>query len=107
MYMLCFLVPKSHRDTVKNAIFAVGAGRIGNYDQCAWQTLGEGQFMPQKGSNAFIGEIDRLEKVVEYKVEVACNKETIRPAVLALKEAHPYEEPAYHVISSCHEEFAA
>ena len=43
MYKLSFFVPPSHVDVVKNAVFAAGGGRIGNYDHCAWQTLGQGQ----------------------------------------------------------------
>jgi len=100
MYILYFLVPETHLDVVKNAIFAVGAGSIGNYSHCAWQTLGEGQFMPLPGSNAFIGAIDKLEKVSEYKVEIICTKEQIKDAVTALKQAHPYETPSYQVIRS-------
>lgn len=96
--MLCFLVPATHLEMVKNAIFATGAGTIGAYSQCAWQTLGTGQFMPLTGSNSFIGEIDILERVPEYKVEIACEPEQIQAAVTALKQAHPYETPAYHVL---------
>lgn len=98
MYMLCFLVPETHLEMVKNAIFATGAGTIGSYAQCAWQTLGEGQFMPLMGSHAFIGELDILERVPEYKVEIACETEQLQAAVAALKQAHPYETPAYHVL---------
>ncbi len=98
MYMLYFYVPEAHLDLVKNAIFAAGAGSIGNYKHCAWQTLGEGQFMPLSGSNAFIGEIDVLQAEPEYKVEIVCSKELIQAAVAALKRSHPYETPAYQVV---------
>ncbi|HVT62136.1 MAG TPA: NGG1p interacting factor NIF3 [Legionellaceae bacterium] len=98
MYLLHFLVPETHVEIVKNAIFATGAGQIGHYSHCSWQSLGEGQFMPLPGSNAFIGEINRLETVPEYKVEVMCSEDNIRLAVAALKQAHPYETPAYSVI---------
>jgi len=98
MYLLFFLVPESHLEVTKKAIFAVGAGSIGHYSHCAWQTLGEGQFMPLAGSNAFIGEIGKLERVSEYKVEIICTNDQIKDAVAALKEAHPYETPSYHVI---------
>ena len=97
-YMLYFLVPETHLDAVKDAIFAVGAGSIGNYQHCAWQTLGEGQFMPLPGSHAFIGEINKLEKVPEYKVEIVCTEEQMREAVSALKRAHPYESPSYQIL---------
>src|SRR3989338_1909320 len=98
MYTLSFLAPESHLDLIKNAIFAVGAGSIDNYSHCAWQTLGEGQFIPRPGSNAFIGELNTLEKIPEYKVEIICTDEQIRAAVEALKIAHPYESPSYQVL---------
>lgn len=98
MYILCFLAPETHLDVIKNAIFAVGAGSVGHYSHCAWQTLGEGQFMPLSGSHAFIGEIDKLEKIAEYKVEIVCTEEQIHAAVAALKLAHPYETPSYQVL---------
>lgn len=97
-YLLSFLAPETHLDAIKSAIFTVGAGSIGNYKHCAWQTLGEGQFMPLAGSNAYIGEVNKLEKVSEYKVEIICTKEQIKNAVAAMKAAHPYETPAYHVV---------
>jgi len=98
MYTLIFYVPPSHLEVVKQAAFAAGAGCVGNYEQCAWQVLGEGQFMPLKGSSAFIGEVNRLEKVMEYRVEMDCGEDAIHAVVTALKKAHPYEEPAYTVV---------
>ena len=97
MYKLCFYVPASHLEQVKQAIFAAGAGRIGAYDQCAWQVLGEGQFRPLAGSQPFIGATGQIEKVPEYKVEVVCADALIASVVQQLKRAHPYEEPAYQV----------
>lgn len=98
MYILCFFVPPNHIEKVKEAIFATGAGSIGHYSHCAWQTLGEGQFMPLPGSDAYIGETNQLEKVSEYKVEIVCTVTQIVEAVRALKQSHPYETPAYHVL---------
>jgi len=98
MYQLFFHVPETHLEVTKNAVFATGAGSVGHYSHCAWQTLGEGQFMPLSGSNAFIGEIGTLERVPEYKVEIICTKDQIKNAVAALKEAHPYETPSYQVV---------
>lgn len=97
-YILYFLVPETHLEMVKNAVFATGAGKIGHYSHCAWQTLGQGQFMPLAGSHAFLGEVDVLESVPEYKVEIACEQPHLQAAVAALKLAHPYETPAYHVV---------
>ena len=99
MYLLCFFVPETHLDIVKSAIFSAGAGQLGNYKHCAWQTLGTGQFMPLDGSQAFLGEINTLEKVAEYKVEIMCSAQSIKAAVQALIHAHPYETPAYHVLT--------
>lgn len=95
MYKICFYVPVSHTEAVKNAMFKKGAGQIGNYHCCAWQILGEGQFIPMNGSNAFVGEQGQLEKVSEYKVEMICEDHRLREVIAALKKAHPYEEPAY------------
>lgn len=97
MYKLCFFVPETHCEVVKQALFAVGAGRIGDYDQCSWQTLGTGQFRPLDGSNPHLGQHHQLHTVAEWKVEMVCSDESIETVVAALKQAHPYEEVAYEV----------
>lgn len=97
MYKICFYVPASHVEAVKNNMFTKGAGKIGNYSCCSWQTLGEGQFMPHEGSNPYLGDTNKLEKVDEYKVEMVCDDQYLQDAITALKAAHPYEEPAYQV----------
>jgi len=98
VYKLCFYVPESHLEIVKQAVFAAGAGRIGDYDQCCWQVLGQGQFMPLPGSDPFIGKQGDIETVAEYRVELVCEDSIIQAAVAALRSAHPYEEPAYDVV---------
>ncbi|MBU2097814.1 MAG: YqfO family protein [Gammaproteobacteria bacterium] len=98
MYKLCFYVPQSHLDVVKQAVFDAGAGRIGNYENCCWQVEGQGQFRPLAGSNPAIGQLNQLETVVEYRVEMVCGKNLISDVINALKRAHPYEEPAYDVV---------
>ncbi|MGB3611997.1 MAG: YqfO family protein [Cellvibrio sp.] len=97
MYKLVFFVPETHVEAVKTAVFAAGAGRIGNYDCCAWQTLGEGQFRPLPGSDPFLGNTGTLETVAEYRVEMVCADERIADALKALRQAHPYEEPAFDI----------
>ncbi|PYY66575.1 NGG1p interacting factor NIF3 [Pseudomonas jessenii] len=97
MYKLSFFVPDSHVDVVKSAVFAAGGGRIGDYDHCAWQVLGIGQFRPLDGSQPFIGEAGQVEQVEEWKVELVVADELIRSVVAALKQSHPYETPAYEV----------
>lgn len=97
MYRLNVYIPESHLDAVKDAMFAAGGGRLGQYEACAWQTLGRGQFKPQAGSQPYIGQQGQIEQVDEYKVEILCTRESIKAVILALKEAHPYEEPAFDV----------
>jgi hypothetical protein len=95
MYKLCFYVPTTHVETVKNALFAKGAGRIGDYAACCWQVLGEGQFMPLESSTPFIGEVEKISKVAEYQVEMVCTADCMEAVIAELKRVHPYEEPAY------------
>lgn len=97
MYKLAFFVTPSHVEQVKNALFAAGAGRIGAYDSCSWQVLGQGQFRPLDGSQPFIGQAGEIEQVEEWKVELVVVDELIQQAVAALKHSHPYETPAYEV----------
>ncbi|MNC34363.1 putative GTP cyclohydrolase 1 type 2 [compost metagenome] len=97
MYKLAFFVPASHVDVVKAAVFAAGGGRIGDYDHCAWQTLGHGQFRPLDGSQPFLGQTGQVEVVEEWKVELVVADDLIAQVVAALKQSHPYETPAYEV----------
>jgi len=97
MYQLCFYVPETHLEAVKAALFAQGAGQCNGYDQCCWQTRGEGQFRPQAGSRPYVGETQRLEKLTEYKVEMICPDDAIKNVVQSLLAVHPYEEPAYGI----------
>ena len=99
MYKLCCYVPESHLEVVKAALFAAGAGRIGDYDNCCWQVPGQGQFRPLSGSNPFAGQLGGVEQVTEYRVEMVCEAHTIKAAVKAMRAAHPYEEPAWDVVA--------
>lgn len=98
MYQLIFYVPDTHLERVKAAVFSAGAGRLGDYDSCCWQTLGQGQFRPLGASQPFIGEHNTTEFVSEYRVEMIVAGEFIDEVIAALKTAHPYEMPAYHAI---------
>lgn len=99
MLKLCIFIPESHLEQVKKAVFEAGAGKIGNYDRCCWQAAGQGQFRALAGSQPFLGEQGKTEVVTEYKVEMVCDENKIKQVISALKQAHPYEEPAYDVIS--------
>jgi hypothetical protein len=94
-FKLEFYVPLGHEQKVKDAVFAAGAGRLGNYDCCAWECSGNGQFRPCAGSTPFIGETGKVEKVPELKVEMICSEDKIRAVIDALIAAHPYETPAF------------
>ena len=93
-----FYVPSSHIETVKASMFDAGAGRLGNYDCCSWQTEGEGQYRPLKDSQPFLGEQGSVETVSEFKVEMVCRVDMIKTVISTMKEMHPYEEVAYSVI---------
>ena len=98
MYKLCCYVPVKDIDVVKQALFNAGAGRLGAYDCCAWQTLGQGQFRPLQNSQPHIGTHGQIECVQEYKLEMMCADDVIAAVITALKTAHPYETPAYDIV---------
>ncbi len=98
MYLVVVYVPESHVGELIESMSAAGAGRIGDYDQCAWKVLGQGQFRPLAGANPHIGAVGALERVPEYRVEMVCEKSVIKAVMAAMLAAHPYEEPAHHLL---------
>ena len=99
MYKLVFYAPLGEVESIKTSIFETGAGSIGQYSHCSWETAGMGQFKPLEGANPTLGSVKELEKVDELKVEILCEESNIRDAIEALKMSHSYEEPVYEVIS--------
>lgn len=97
MYKLNYFVPEDSKEKTKEALFKIGVGKYENYECCCFETPGTGQFKPVDSANPHIGELGKVEKVKEYKVEMVCPDELIQEAVSVLKEAHPYEEVAYEV----------
>src|SRR3990167_968877 len=97
MYKLNFFVPSEDKERVKEALFAIGVGRYENYECCSFETLGSGQFKPINKAHPHIGELDKIEHVSEYKVEMICEETLIKKAIEILNETHPYEEVAYEV----------
>ncbi|MBO4490177.1 MAG: YqfO family protein [Lentisphaeria bacterium] len=95
-FYLAVYVPESHRDSLKQALFQAGAGKIGNYDSCCWETEGTGQFRPLPGSHPFLGSQDRVEHAAEWKIELIVPAECIGEVIASMKRAHPYETPAFH-----------
>lgn len=95
LYQLWVYVPSSHVDVLKEALFMAGAGRLGAYDCCCWQTEGVGQFRPRPGSTPYLGTEDSVEVVPETKLELVVRGECLQTALEALARAHPYETPAF------------
>jgi hypothetical protein len=98
MFKLGLYVPATHVESVKAALFAAGAGRIGNYDSCCWQILGQGQFRPLQGSAPYVGQQGVVATVAEWRVELVCEDSVLPAVVAALRASHPYEEPAFDVV---------
>jgi len=90
-------VPREALDRVRDAVFAAGAGRIGDYERCSWYTEGTGTFLGGEGTEPAIGEPGREEQVPEFRLETILPAERLEEVVAALRGAHPYEEPAYDV----------
>lgn len=97
LYKLAVFIPKDYVDEVSEALAQAGAGHIGNYSNCTFQTEGTGTFKPLEGTKPFIGEQNQIERVEEMKVEVIVSEEKIQQVIHVLLEAHPYEEVAYDV----------
>lgn len=98
--VLVFYVPIEDTDKVLEALFAVGAGRVGDYEACAFVAPGRGQFRPLPGARPAIGEVGELTHVAENRVELTFPRALRGPVVAALRAAHPYEEPAFHVLTN-------
>jgi dinuclear metal center YbgI/SA1388 family protein len=94
---LVVFVPEPDAAHVIDALASAGAGRIGDYDRCAWTTSGVGTFRPGEGTNPTIGSVGAIEEVPETRVEMVLPRGRRRAVLSALVDAHPYEEPAYDV----------
>ena len=99
--VLVFYVPVADTDDVLAALFDVGAGRVGDYDSCAFVA---GQFRPLPGANPTIGEVGDEEQVPENRIELAVPRALRAEVVRVLRTVHPYEEPAFHVLRNVSDE---
>ncbi|WP_432664611.1 Nif3-like dinuclear metal center hexameric protein [Wukongibacter baidiensis] len=97
-YKLAVFVPENSIEDVREAISLAGAGNIGNYSHCTFQSKGVGTFKPLQGADPYIGEINRLEKVDEYRLETIVPGNKLSSVLDDMLKAHPYEEAAYDVI---------
>ena len=94
---LVVFVPREALESVRDALFEAGAGRIGNYERCSWYTAGTGTFLGGAGSDPSIGERGREERVAELRLETVYPEDRHDEVIAALRRAHPYEEPAFDV----------
>lgn len=91
-------VPADALDGVRNALATAGAGGIGTYRLCSFASPGEGTFLPMDGSSPVIGEVGKLERVNEHRLEMVCSRASLPLAIETLRQFHPYEEPAFDVV---------
>ncbi len=94
---LVWFVPADALEATRDAVFEAGAGRIGDYTRCSWYTAGTGTFLGGEGTEPAVGDSGQEEHVPELRVETVVPEGRIRDVIVALKIAHPYEEPAYDV----------
>ncbi|WP_203295941.1 Nif3-like dinuclear metal center hexameric protein [Luteirhabdus pelagi] len=94
---LITFVPKKHAETVREALFAAGAGSIGNYDHCSFNVEGEGSFQGNEDSNPTVGEKGNTHFEPEIQIGVTFPKHTQSKVLKALFTSHPYEEVAYEI----------
>jgi len=97
-YKVIVFVPVSHLEIVSEAIFMAGGGVIGDYDKCSYRVNGKGTFKGNENTNPKIGTKQNFEVVDEVRLEVLVNQWDLDKVLTALKNSHPYEEPAYDII---------
>jgi hypothetical protein len=97
LHKLVWFVPEEALDATRDAVFAAGAGRIGEYERCSWFTAGTGTFLAREGASPTIGEVGKEERVSELRVETVVPGELAEAVVRALMDAHPYEEVAFEL----------
>ena len=94
---LIVFVPPEALDDLRDALFAAGAGRIGDYERCSWYAEGTGTFLGGTGTSPALGKPGREERVRELRLETVFPAELQEDVVAALRRTHPYEEPAFDV----------
>lgn len=94
---LVVFVPEENADALADALSVAGAGVIGEYTRCAFRTSGTGTFLPGEGTDPYLGERGRLERVEEIRLETVVPAHAASRAAAAIRAAHPYEEPAFDV----------
>jgi dinuclear metal center YbgI/SA1388 family protein len=91
--------PVDHAEAVRNSMFEAGAGNVGNYDSCSYNTVGEGTFRAGENTNPFVGEKGKVHFEKEIRIETIVPSFHLGKVISAMLNAHPYEEVAYDVYS--------
>ena len=92
-------VPRENAEAVREAVFAAGAGHIGDYSHCSWSVSGIGQFLPHEGASPAVGSVGSVERVAEDRFEVVAPARARGAVLAAMRAAHPYEEPAFDIFA--------
>ncbi len=90
-------MPREALDRVRDALFAAGAGRIGDYERCSFYTEGTGTFLAGETASPAVGLRGVEERVAELRLETVYPADRHEEVMAALHHAHPYEEPAFDV----------
>lgn len=96
---LNYYVPKAQAEHVRNALFAAGAGKLGNYDECSFSSGGEGSFRPSQNSTPYVGKKGERHIEDELQIQMVFQKHLASQIIEALLSCHPYEEVAYEITS--------
>lgn len=100
MINICVYVPEDSLKKVSQAMFKAGAGKIGEYEKCAFYVKGTGQFLPLAGSDPHIGKKFELDYVQELRLEMTAREEIFDAVMQAMFDSHPYEEPVWNAFKS-------
>ena len=98
-YKLVTFVPENAIEKVSDALFAAGAGRIGNYSSCSFRSVGTGTFFGEPGTSPTVGQAGKLERADEIRLETVVPIAQVADVIRALRQSHPYEEPAFDLNS--------
>ncbi|HEY0908217.1 MAG TPA: hypothetical protein VGE35_02600 [Candidatus Paceibacterota bacterium] len=96
-YKIVVYVPEKDADKLRTAMGNAGAGIIGKYSHCTFTIKGVGRSLPMEGANPAIGTVGKLEEIAEDRIETVCEADRLAAVLKAVRDNHPYEEPATDV----------
>lgn len=106
LYKLIFYVPTQNAEVVKNALYTMGVGEMGNYSECSFNSQGIGTFKPMQNAKPYVGENNKQHHEPEVKVELLVRQHQLSQAIVVMKQAHPYEEVAYDIVQLQNQDFS-